>query len=206
MEQFYRVLICMSIETCHLGVYEGYFKPISYVRVGRGFNVKLVGYGGWEERITTPARFLQIISAFHPEVGKYDVGYKCHQLRYLLRIINDTERNNFEPGPISDFDEGGIATRMRFFCTRQYNKDNLQKLRIDFFVLADSTHYFVRNIDVYQVNNAGNINIHARYANLSTAIKSAVNRIITEVLVNDPNVASKLFYIIIMHAPSYWPY
>ena len=50
-----------SIETSHLGGYEGYLKPTLYVRVGRGYNVKPFGYGRWVERIMTLARFLQII-------------------------------------------------------------------------------------------------------------------------------------------------
>ena len=50
---------------------------------------------------------------------------------------------------------------------------------IDFFVLADSTHYFVRHIDVYQLNNSGNVDIHVRASNLPTTIKVVVNGIIT---------------------------
>ena len=44
---FYRVMFHMSIDPRHLGGYEGYFKPTSYVGVGRGYNVNLVVYGGW---------------------------------------------------------------------------------------------------------------------------------------------------------------
>ena len=59
--------------------------------------------------------------------------------------------------------------------------------------MADSTHYFVRHIDVYQLNNAGNVDIHVRAANIPTTIKVVVNGIITEDVVNDPNGARKLF-------------
>ena len=52
-------------------------------------------------------------------------------------------------------------------------------------MLSDSTHYFVRQIDVYQVTNAVNINIYARYANLPTAIKAVVNGIIATGVGND---------------------
>ena len=45
-------------------------------------------------------------------------------------------------------------------------------------MLADGTHYFVRHIDVYQVNNAGNVDIHVRASNLPTPIKVVVNGII----------------------------
>ena len=69
--------------------------------------------------------------------------------------MNDAESNNFYIGPTAAFDEGGIATRSRFGCVIKYNKDKLDKICINFFVLADSTHYFVRHIDVYQGNNMG---------------------------------------------------
>ena len=59
--------------------------------------------------------------------------------------------------------------------------------------MADITHYFVRHIDVYQVNNVVNINIHARYANLPTIIKETVNGTIMSVVGNDPDVSRKLF-------------
>ena len=59
--------------------------------------------------------------------------------------------------------------------------------------MADSKHYFVRNIDVYQVNNAGNIDINARAANLPTTIEVFVNGITTSGVVNDPNGAREPF-------------
>ena len=71
-------------------------------------------------------------------------------------------------GPTAVFDKGNIATRSRFWYVRQYNKYNPDKLRIDFFVLANRTQYLVRHIDVYQVNNAGKVDIHARAINLPT--------------------------------------
>ena len=123
MFRFYGVMLCVIIEPSHIGGYEGYFKPTSYVRVVCGYNVNLVGYGGWTERIMTLARFLQIRSAFHPEAVESAVDDKCHQISYLIRILNDAASNNFDLGPIYAFDEGGIATRSHFWCVRQYNKD-----------------------------------------------------------------------------------
>ena len=99
----------------------------------------------------------------------------------------------FDLGPTAPFDEGVIATCSRFWFVRQYNKDNTDKFRIDLFLRADSTHYFVRHIDIYQGNNSVNIDIHARATNLSTAIKVVVNGIITAGVVNDPNGARELF-------------
>ena len=69
----------------------------------------------------------------------------------------------------------------------------IQKNCIDLFVMADSTHYFVRHIDVYQVNNAVSIDIYARPANLPTTIGVFVNGIITSDVVNDPDGAIELF-------------
>ena len=46
MFRLYGVMLRMSIDTCHLGGYEGYFKPASYVRFWYGYNVNIFGYGG----------------------------------------------------------------------------------------------------------------------------------------------------------------
>ena len=103
MVRFYGVMLHMSIEPCHLGGYEDYFKPTSYARVGHGYNVKLVGYGGWAGRIITLACFFQIRPAFHPEAGNSAVGNRCHQLSYLIRSVNNAASNNFDPGPTVAF-------------------------------------------------------------------------------------------------------
>ena len=85
----------MSIEPCHIGGYKGYLKPKLYVRIGCGYIVKRVGYRGWEERKLTLAHFRQMRSAFHPEAGEYAVFHKCHQLRYLIRSVNDAACKEF---------------------------------------------------------------------------------------------------------------
>ena len=149
MVRLYEVIFHTSIEPLHLGGYEGYFKAISSVRIGRGYNVKLLGYGGWEDKKMNIARFCHIRSDFHPEAGEYAVGRKCHQLRYLLRSVNDTASKNFDLGTTAAFYEGGISTCSRFYCVRQYNTDKLEKIRIDFFVMANITHYFVRHKHQY---------------------------------------------------------
>ena len=74
MVRLYGVIIHMSIYTHHLGGYVSYFKPTSYVRVGRGYNVNIFGYRGWEERIMTLARLCHIRPAFHTEASESDVG------------------------------------------------------------------------------------------------------------------------------------
>ena len=58
---------------------------------------------------------------------------------------------------------------------------------------VDSTHYFIRHIYVYQVNNPGNIYIDARADNLPKKIKSFLNGIINACMSNDHNGARKLF-------------
>ena len=90
MIRLYGVMICMIIQSRHLGRYEGNFKTTSYVRFVHGYNVKLVGYGGWAERIMTLDSFYQIRSDFNQEAGESDVCQKCHKLRYLIMSVNDT--------------------------------------------------------------------------------------------------------------------
>ena len=60
-------------------------------------------------------------------------------------------------------------------------------------MLADSTLYFVRYIDVYKGKNAGNIDIHERAYNIPTKIKVVVNGIIGSGVGNDHDVARKIF-------------
>ena len=51
------------------------------------------------------------------------------------------------------------------------------------------THYFIRHADVYQENYAGNIDIHARAANLPITVKAVVNGIIVAGVRNIPDNA-----------------
>ena len=193
MVLFYEVMLRMSIEPRHIGGYEVYFKPTSYVIFICGYNVKLVRYRGWAKRIMTLASFRHIRAAFHPESGESASGDKCHQVRYLISGLNVAASKTFDLGPTYAFYDGVIATRSRFFCVIQYNKDKQDKYRIDFFVLADSAHFFVRHIDVYQVNNAGKVYIHARSDNTITTIKAFVNGIIAAGVGNDTDGARKMF-------------
>ena len=50
-------------------------------------------------------------------------------------------------------------THICLYCVWKYNKDNLDILRIDLFVLEDRKYYFVRHLDVYQEKNKVNIDI-----------------------------------------------
>ena len=107
--------------------------------------------------------------------------------------MNDLSSKTFDLFPTSAFDEGGIETHRHFCYSRQYNKYKPDKFCIDLFLLYNSTHYFVRHIDIYQVNNAVNIDIHARSSNVQTTIKAVVNRIIAAGVGNDPDGTRKLF-------------
>ena len=113
--------------------------------------------------------------------------------------MNDAASKTFKLSKTASFDEVSIATQSRFFCVWQYNKDKSDKFHIKLFVMADSTHEFVIHIDVYEVNNAVNIDIYARAANPLTTIKAVVNGIIAAGVGNDPDSARKLFWIIFMH-------
>ena len=141
----------------------------------------------------TIARFCHIISAFHPEAGESSVGDKCHQLRCLISSVNDDSIKTFGLVPTSEFDEGCIATCSCIFCVRQYNKYKPDKFWIKFFFLDDITHWFIRHVRVYQVNNAGNIYVYEIYTNLPTTIKAGVNGIIVAGVGNGPNSSRKLF-------------
>ena len=138
--------------------------------------------------------FRQIRSAYHPDFGESAVGDKYHKLIFLIWRINQSATITFGLGPNSDFDEGAIANLSRFYYVQQYNKDNLKKIRIGFFVLADSKYYFVWHLDVYQGNNAGNIDIHHRAKQLPTTMKAVNNSALAANIANDYCGTRKLFF------------
>ena len=69
--------------------------------------------------------------------------------------------HTFVSGIDMSFNKGGIPSRSRMNPVWQYNKDKPNKYWVDFFVLANKSKkkYFVQHIDVYQGQNAENINI-----------------------------------------------
>ena len=123
-------------------------------------------------------RFTQIRSAFCSEYHPYDVNDKCYQLRWFIHQFNYMAKKIFYLGPNVSFDEGGIAMRSRFCPVRQYNKDNLAKYWVDFFILADARDYFIYQLDVYQGKNKSNINIHPSVKHLPTTQKAVTNLIL----------------------------
>ena len=96
----------------------------------------------------TLVRFKQIRSALHPQFGKSKCHEKCHQLRYFIRIFNCMARDVFHLSPNVSFYEGGMAMRSRCCPTRQHDKDKPEKHRVDFFIMAAVTHYFIFCLDV----------------------------------------------------------
>ena len=128
--------------------------------IGR-YSVELDGFKAWAKDIMTLRRLKQIRSAFHPEPGFASDGDKCHQWRYIINKFNDTAMHTFILGIDMSFNKGSIPLRSRMNPVWQYNKDKPNKYRVDFLVLANNSEkkYFVQNIDVYQGQNAENINI-----------------------------------------------
>ena len=68
-------------------------------------------------------------------------------------------RDVFYLGPNASFDEGGVAMRRRHCPVRQCNKDNPEKYRVDFFIMADVIHYLICHLDMCQGKNKANIYI-----------------------------------------------
>eukprot|EP00957_Ditylum_brightwellii_P155351 11825669-Ditylum_brightwellii.AAC.1 len=95
MVRFYGILLRMSIEPCHLGGYQAYFKPTTRIDLASGYVQEFNSYGGWASEIMSLAHFRQIRSAFHPEARTSAVGNKCHQLRYLIQKTIRQQKKHF---------------------------------------------------------------------------------------------------------------
>ena len=82
-----------------------------------------------------------------------------------------------------------------WFCpVRQYNKDKPAKFRVDFFVMADATHYFIYHLDVYQGKNPNNIDIHPDVRNLPTTQKAVANAILKSKISNDKDGSRRVYF------------
>ena len=62
--------------------------------------------------------------------------------------------------------------RSRYCPVQIYNRDRPDKFRVDFFILADSKHYFIYHLDVYQGKNKASIDINHLVKNLPTTQKA----------------------------------
>jgi hypothetical protein len=121
-------------------------------------------------------RFQQIRGAFHPEDKASGLGGdKCYQIRYVINVLNTTAKKAFKVPKDLSFDEGGIGCRSRYYPVRQYNKNKPEKFRVDFFICADSSEYFILHLDVYQGKNASNVGIDDALIGLPTTQKAVAN-------------------------------
>ena len=194
MVRFFGIMLRISMEPRKMGGYASYFQDPPVIRLGVSYSVRLTGFDPWAREIMTLLRFKQIRSAFHPEAGRSELtGDKCHQLRYFIRTFNERARHIFHLGPNASFDEGGVPMRSRYCPVRMYNKDKPDKFRVDFFILADSKHYFIFHLDVYQGKNKANIDIAPMVATLPTTQKAVANAIIKSRIDNDVDGCRYIF-------------
>ena len=194
MVRFFGIMLRISMEPRKMGGYATYFQDNVYMDTGGGYKVKLRGFTCWAKEIMPLDRFKQIRSAFHPEAGdNKESGDKCHQLRYFIRRFNEKARNIFYLGPNVSFDEGGVPMRSRYCPVRMYNAKKTAKYRVDFFILADSQHYFIYHLDVYQGKNVANIDIHKDARNLPTTQKAVANAILKSNIDNDTDGVRYIF-------------
>ena len=182
------------MEPRKMGGYVSYFQDNPHVHMGGNYNVRVRGLDPWAKQIMALIRFKQIRSAFHPEAGLSDLtGDKCHQLRYFIQTFNESAKKTFNLGPNASFDEGGIPMRSRYCPVRMYNKDKVDKFRVDFFILADSKHYFIYHLDVYQGRNKANIHINYLVKDLPTTQKAVANAILKSGINNDVDGCRYIF-------------
>ena len=185
MIRFFGILLWISLEPRKMAGYESYFVKSKMVHLGHGYGLELRGYNAWAKEIMSLVRFKQIRSVFRPEVDVFDKLDKCAQLRFFIRRFNAKAREVFHLGPNESFNEGGVPMCSRYCPVRQYNKDKPDKYRVDFFILADTEHYFVYHLDIYQGKNKANIDIHPSVRNLPTTQKAVSNAIIKIGISND---------------------
>ena len=193
MVHFFGILLRISLEPRKMGGYTSYFQNSHSITLASGYSCTLQGYNAWAKDVMTLVRFKQIRCAFRLESHRFDPNDKCFQLRWFIRQFNFMAKKTFDLGPNASFDEGGIPMRSRFCPVRQYNKDKPAKYRVDFFILADSLHYFIYHLDVYQGKNKANIDIHPSVRQLPTTQKAVANAILKSQIDNDKDGCRYLF-------------
>ena len=114
-------------------------------------------------------------------------AYACKQILGLCQA--------FILGCECSFDEGGIASKSRYYPVRQYNSLKPDKYRIGFFVLVNASHgkNFIYHLDVYQGKNSSNAQITEEAWSLPTTQKAVVNTVITSGIENDPGGMRELY-------------
>ena len=125
-------MLWISVDPQNMGEYLSYFVDDTMIHLGYEYYFQLRGYDAWAEYIMNLIRFREITSAFYPESGTSFCREKCYWLRYFICMFNDKPKGIFVIGDHGDFDEGVTATRIRYCPVQMYNKDKLQKYRVDF--------------------------------------------------------------------------
>ena len=186
MYRFLGVMLQISLSPRDSGGYPAYFRKTNKTILDTEIQ-DTVGFAGKYMELW---RFKQIRSAFHPEdkalasMGEAD---KCYQLRHAINTFNTAASNlRHIPGHVS-FDEGGVMCKSRFCPVRQYNKDKPDKFRVDFFIMACPSSFFIHHLDVYQGKNASNVGIKQEARCLPTTQKAVLNAILFTRIGNDPD-------------------
>jgi len=160
MYHFLGILLRISLSPVDGGGYKTYFSTRNKVIVpsSNAAPLEITDSAGFASQFMKLERFQQIRGAFHPEDKASGLGgNKCYQIRYVINTLNAAAKKAFKIPKDLSFDEGGIGCRSRYCPVRQYNKNKPQKFRVDFFICADSSEYFILHLDVYQGKNATNV-------------------------------------------------
>jgi Transposase IS4 len=182
MYHFLGITLRISLSPIDWGGYGAYFAAGNRKVLG----VEIAKTDGFARHYMTLNRYKQIRAAFHPEdriAG--NAGDKCYQLRHAINTLNQAANNSKYIGENVTFDEGGIGSRHRLNPVRQYNKDKPQKFRVDFFIMACSSTYFIHHLDVYQGANATNVGIHRAVRSLPTTQKAVLNAVLSTGMHNE---------------------
>ena len=186
MYRFLGVMLQISLSPRDSGGYPAYFRKTNKTIL----DTEILDTIGFASKYMELWRFKQIRSAFHPEdkalasMGEAD---KCYQLRHAINSFNTAASNlRHIPGHVS-FDEGGVMCKSRFCPVRQYNKDKPDKFRVDFFIMACPSSFFIHHLDVYQGKNASNVGIKPEARCLPTTQKAVLNAVLFTRIGNDPD-------------------
>ena len=111
-----------------------------------------------------------------------------------INTFNATSKTSFVPGLDLSFGEDGVVSRSRMIPVWQCDKDKTNKLNIDFIALANhaKTNHFLCHLNIYQCQDAKNINIPPEIQSLPTMQKALVNALLLSCLIKDPTSYQRL--------------
>jgi len=165
MIRFFGIFLKISSEPRKIERCVFYFTESLTVIISDGCMIKLRGYEARAKELMPLVQFKHIQSVFHPEEGDTACNDKCRQLRFFIRIFNVMANRNLY------LDLMQYLIRSIYYPVRQYNKDKPAKFRVDLFILADSKHYFIYHLHVYQGKNKANIDNDRQLYHLPTTQK-----------------------------------